>query len=726
MRILYKLSLLLLISFFLIFNAYSQQLSEKQQAIINTYKEKLKLSQTDNRLPDQAKYLNKIAYKYWEYKFYDKAITNFNTSLGVNKTIGNKNAIKGIYYNLGLIYSDNEEYDNALKNFDKGIEYAKLLKQKGDVYSGLINKSTTLKNLAKNNQAILTLNKAFNLAKELNKKELIRTCYGMLAENYELIGDSKNAIKYYDLFASIDRHIKGKEITKIKKQSNVKVQQAQKEQVKQEKELDLTSGILNKTKDSLKITTKLNQLNELTIKKRNAELRAERIIRNSLIGGVFITLFFSVLIFFQFREKKKVNKKLSKQNDKIKKQKQEIEIQRDIANQQKHKITDSIHYAKRIQDALLPPSYFIKRTLNEHFILFKPRDIVSGDFFWLMNKEDKLIIAAADCTGHGVPGAFLSMLGTSFLNEITNKIVDNKHIQALQANDILNQLRTYIIDSLHQNTRDNESKDGIDIAICIVDFKNRKMQYAGAHNPLILIRNNEIIQIKGDRMPVSIHRNSDKSFTNHELDIYKDDCVYIFSDGFSDQIGGEKNRKFMSRNFKKLLLKIHDKPMEEQRQILDTTIEDWKGGFQQLDDILVVGFKPQILKQNISVSKTYDWSSFSILIAEDVDMNFLFLSEALKSTGINILRAINGQEAIDICKSNEKINLVLMDINMPKISGFEATEIIKKERNIPIIAQTALNIEEANEKAQEAGCDDVILKPIKLKVFLSKLNKYLN
>ncbi len=726
MRIFYKLFFFILLSFITIFNAYCQTIPIEQQKLLDTYNKNLITAQTNNNLTQQANYRNKIAYTYWENKFYNKALTNFTKSLEINKKIGNKNALKSINYNLGLISSDKEEYNKALNYFNEGIRYSQLLHQKEGIYSGLINKASTLKKLSKNNKAILSLNKAYELAKELNQKELIRTCYGMLAENYDAIEDSKNAIKYYDLFAAIDKHIKGKEITEIKKQSNIKVQEAQQEQIKQEKELHITSGILNKTKDSLKITTELNQLNKLTIKKRNAELRAERAIRNSFIGGFIIILIFSILLFIQFREKKKVNKKLSSQNIKINKQKKEIEIQRDIANQQKQKITDSIHYAKRIQDALLPPSYFIKRALNEYFILFKPRDIVSGDFFWLMNKEDKLIIAAADCTGHGVPGAFLSMLGTSFLNEITNKIVDNKHIQSLQANEILNQLRTYIIDSLHQNTLNNESKDGIDIALCIIDFKNKKIQYSGAHNPLILIRNNELIQIKGDRMPVGIHKNFDKSFTNHELEIFDDDIFYIFSDGYSDQIGGINEQKFMSRNFKNLLLKIHDKPMEEQRQILDTTIEDWKGNYQQIDDILVMGFKPQIMKQYVPVSKSYNWSKYTILIAEDLDMNFLFLSEGLKTTGIKIIRARNGQEAIDICKSDDTIDLILMDINMPQITGFEATQIIKKEKNIPIIAQTALSIDEANEKAEKAGCDDIIFKPIRLKLFLSTINKYLN
>jgi CheY-like chemotaxis protein len=352
---------------------------------------------------------------------------------------------------------------------------------------------------------------------------------------------------------------------------------------------------------------------------------------------------------------------------------------------------------------------------------------VSGDFYWMMTKDDKVIIAAADCTGHGVPGAFMSMLGTAFLNEIVNKIVENKHVYSLQANEILNQLRTYIIESLHQTGISDEAKDGIDIALCIIDFEKKHLQFAGAHNPLYIVSNNNLNIIKGDSMPASIHKNAQESFTNHEINLNEGDIIYLFSDGYHDQIGGPKNRKFMTKNFQDLLLKIHHKQMDIQQQILDKTIEDWKGSNIQIDDILVIGIKTEFSKKLIATPiQTYNWSKKTILIAEDTEMNYLFLFEALKNTGVHVLRAKDGEETLEILQSVKNIDLILMDINMPKLNGFETTQRIRLiNKEIPIIAQTALNIDEAKEKAQQAGCNDYILKPIRLKLFLSKVDSYL-
>jgi serine phosphatase RsbU (regulator of sigma subunit)/CheY-like chemotaxis protein len=443
---------------------------------------------------------------------------------------------------------------------------------------------------------------------------------------------------------------------------------------------------------------------------------------------VSLIFVFLVVIFFQFRQKKRANKLLEKQNKQINEQKDEIEKQRDLANRQKKDILDSIEYASRIQNALLPPDHLLEKGLHEHFLLFKPRDVVSGDFYWMTQKDNKIIIAAADCTGHGVPGAFMSMLGIAFMNEIVNRITENKHVYSLQANEILNQLRSYIIQSLHQDKDSSESKDGIDIALTIIDFDNKKIQFSGAHNSLILIRDNELIEKKADRMPVAIHKKADQSFTNHELDIKDNDMIYLFSDGYPDQIGGPKGRKFMARKFKKLLFDIHQKPMEEQKQILNEKYEEWKNGYQQLDDILVIGTrlktaqKPKLTQK----SSDYDWQGYKILIAEDTEINFIFLSEALKNTGVDIVHAQDGQKAIERIKDEPDIDLVLMDINMPKLDGFESTAKIRELRDdLPIIAQTALSIDNAQEKAEEVGCDDFITKPIKLKSFLKLIDQYL-
>ncbi|MBI9055432.1 MAG: SpoIIE family protein phosphatase [Bacteroidales bacterium] len=284
-------------------------------------------------------------------------------------------------------------------------------------------------------------------------------------------------------------------------------------------------------------------------------------------------------------EKIRLEQIVKERTEEVVKQKEEIELQRDEISAKNKSITDSIEYASRIQTAVLPSEEYAKEILPEHFILFRPRDIVSGDFYWITKKDNSLVVIAADCTGHGVPGAFMSMLGVSFLNEIVNR-----H-EVTSANVILNNLRADIKKTLGQEGKEGEAKDGMDIALCIIDLENMKMQYSGAYNPLYLFRDNEFIEVKADRMPIGIYVKEKDSFTNNEIDLQKNDVFYIFSDGFQDQFGGEGGMKFKTKNYKKLLMDIHQKPMAEQREILDTTIDKWRGEWEQVDDIIIMGIR---------------------------------------------------------------------------------------------------------------------------------------
>lgn len=263
----------------------------------------------------------------------------------------------------------------------------------------------------------------------------------------------------------------------------------------------------------------------------------------------------------------------------------EIQKQKDELEEKNKNIMDSIRYAQRIQEAVLPSETKLKKYFPEHFVLFKPRDIVSGDFYWMMNKGNKNIIIAADCTGHGVPGAFMSIMGVSFLNEITNK----KEVQT--AAEVLNQLRANIINSLNPDDSENKAKDGMDISVCVYDFEEMTMQFAGAYNPLYMIRDGEISKVKADRMPVGVHERDDKAFINNVFEIKQGDQFYILSDGLIDQFGGPKGKKFMTKRFKKLLLDIHKKPMNEQKEIIDEENIKWRGDIEQIDDIIVIGVK---------------------------------------------------------------------------------------------------------------------------------------
>jgi serine phosphatase RsbU (regulator of sigma subunit) len=252
---------------------------------------------------------------------------------------------------------------------------------------------------------------------------------------------------------------------------------------------------------------------------------------------------------------------------------------------QRINITDSIHYASRIQSALLPSDEEVKSILPSYFILNRPKDIVSGDYYWVSKPGNRIVVAVADCTGHGVPGAFMSILGINFLNEIVSKS------ETILASEVLNELRIKIINSLRQTGEKDEAKDGMEMALCVVDFDNMKLQYSGAFRPLYLIRKMELHEFKGDRMPISIYHGKETPFNNKELFFKNNDIIYLFTDGYVDQLGGPNRKTFRSKKFKQLLLTIHKKPLEEQKSILTKEFLHWSGNIEQIDDVLVLGVK---------------------------------------------------------------------------------------------------------------------------------------
>lgn len=289
-----------------------------------------------------------------------------------------------------------------------------------------------------------------------------------------------------------------------------------------------------------------------------------------------------IIILLNSQRLKAKNRKLE---EIVKIRTQEVVAQRDEIEEQKQEITDSINYAKRIQEAVLPVSDQARSILGEHFILFKPKDIVSGDFFWATRMDEWLIVTVSDCTGHGVPGAFMSMLGVSFLNEIVRK----KEI--IKASEVLDLLRESIIEALQQKGHSGEQKDGMDIVFCVLNTQTNLLQYAGANNPLFVVTTNKELKIiEPNKQPVAIFANMN-SFTNREIQLNKGDCIYLASDGYEDQFGGPKNRKFMVKQLKELLVHISDKTMVEQYEILNQTFENWKGENEQIDDVTLMGIR---------------------------------------------------------------------------------------------------------------------------------------
>ncbi|MBN2891470.1 MAG: transporter substrate-binding domain-containing protein [Bacteroidales bacterium] len=275
------------------------------------------------------------------------------------------------------------------------------------------------------------------------------------------------------------------------------------------------------------------------------------------------------------------------QRDEITKQRDIAEKQRDIAETQREEIMDSIYYAKRIQAAILPPKKYLNEILPESFVLYKPRDIVSGDFYWIKQIDHRIVVVAADCTGHGVPGAFMSMLGSALLDEIVLRSNDD-----LLAGEILDNLRTGIVNALHQTGKVEEAKDGMDLALYILNPEEKSLQFSGAFNPLYIVRGEEMIELKADRKPIGIFEEVETPFTTHYFTPQKGDLLYTFSDGYASQFGGPQGKKFKFSRFQKIFLTIKDKPMDEQKAMLDKAFENWMGvKYEQIDDVIVVGVK---------------------------------------------------------------------------------------------------------------------------------------
>jgi ligand-binding sensor domain-containing protein/serine phosphatase RsbU (regulator of sigma subunit) len=312
--------------------------------------------------------------------------------------------------------------------------------------------------------------------------------------------------------------------------------------------------------------------------------------RNSLayvLYGVMLILLIMLIIRWRTHRLRKANQQLKEKEiiaQQVAKQKEELSIKN-------KNITDSLIYAKRIQESLLPSDVTFKNMLHNSFILYKPKDIVSGDFYWVNEVEDKLFVAVVDCTGHGVPGAFMSIIGVELLHNITTE----QHI--VEADKILYDLNRGISLTLSKEGNEGRSiRDGMDVALCVIDKKNRQMEFAGAFRPLYLIRDNKINEIKGDRFSVGMLEDSmeNPKINKKTIELKRDDVIYLFSDGYADQFGGPDSKKFKYRRFRHLLLTIHKLPMEQQKLYLDKSIEDWRGDQEQVDDILIVGFNPDV------------------------------------------------------------------------------------------------------------------------------------
>jgi serine phosphatase RsbU (regulator of sigma subunit)/uncharacterized protein HemY len=482
---------------------------------------------------------------YMYMKKFDKADENFNISLKLAEEQGSKSGIASVLSNLGMNCINTGKLEKAMEYHFKSLQIAKELNDKKLISEITNNISRTYQELKDFKRSLEYGEKGLLLAKEIGAKEVLKNSYESLSETYTKLADYEKALENYKLSVEIKDSIFSTEKTR-----SIAELQTRYETDKKEKEIQLL--------------IKNNLLKE-------KELKAQRTIRLSLLAGLSLLFILAFTLYNRYRFKQKANLLLENQ-------KKEIQLK----NMQ---ITDSIDYAKTIQEAILPSDKTMHALFPDSFILHQAKDVVSGDFYWVGEKDHKLICAVVDCTGHGVPGAFMSLLGNNILENLIKKT------STIKPSSILYSLNEEILRSLTNSKEGSSPKNGMDIALITFDKKSRQLQYSGAQHPLYLIRDGELSEVKADRISIGSSKEIPFEFTNHTLELKKNDLIYLFSDGFPDQIGGPNRKKFYYQPFKELLLSIHKLEMNEQRKSLDQAIINWKGDHEQTDDILVMGIK---------------------------------------------------------------------------------------------------------------------------------------
>jgi serine phosphatase RsbU (regulator of sigma subunit)/Tfp pilus assembly protein PilF len=525
----------------------------------------------------QAINLNNIGYVYAEQKDYQKAIDYFTQSLKVNELIGNEKGKAICYNSIGEIYFKLKRNNKAIEMYRKSLE---INTKVGDLIytsASFINIGEILTAEGKFGEAEKNIQHGLGLALRIGSKVQIERAYAQLSDLYLKKSMYREALEAYRISRIFRDSI-------LNENNNTTIARLKTIYETERKEKEIQS-------------------NKLELEIRKKQLLKEKALKLFFIFGFATMILVSLLLYRNYLLKKKANlvlvnynQDMDEKNRILTMQKEEILSQRDqiedknkvvnkaydlIKNKNKS-IIENIRYAFQIQNALLPPLKTIRNYLPESFIVYKPRDIVSGDFYWAAKKNNLLIAVSADCTGHGVSGAFMSILGISALNEIVNE-------RGITRPDlILNQLRERIITSLQQEDKFWEARDGIDMAIITFDFLEGKVFFGGANSSVILIRNEELIQLKGDKMPVSIFPDI-FPFTYVEYKLMPNDVFYLFTDGYYHQFGGVYGKKFNIRQFTSLLQNIHRLKPEEQQDRLEETFRKWRGRNEQVDDILVIG-----------------------------------------------------------------------------------------------------------------------------------------
>jgi len=557
--------------------------------------ESLKIKEGLNNPKSIAYSYNNLAYIYNKQGDKERALEYFNKSLEYRLKVGDKNDISDSYNNLGQIYLDQKQYKIALEFFTRALKLAKESNYKnglgasllniGEIYFSLGENDKSLEYLymadeiansqADQKQSIRVLNalskvyvklnkydnansyavKSLSISQDMGYPEHIKESSLLLSDIFERQQNSKEALKMYKLYITMRDSLNNESTQKVTAQQQAKYEY-EKQKAVDDAEHDKQIAIEQEAKTKQKIIT------------------------YTTASGLALVVIFLIFVFNRLQVTKKQKIVIENQKLEVEKQKTVVELAHFELEGKNQEILDSITYAKRIQNAILPPLKVVKEYLVQSFILYQPKDIVAGDFYWLEHKENTVLFAAADCTGHGVPGAMVSVVCNNALNRSV------REYGLVDPGKILDKTREIVIQEFEKS--DDEVKDGMDIALC--SLEGRTLKYAGANNPLWIIRNQEIIEIKANKQPIGQYDNPEP-YTTHSFELQKGDSIYIFSDGYVDQFGGEKGKKFKTQAFRKLLLSVQDKSMEEQKKVIDLAFENWKGNLEQIDDVCVIGVR---------------------------------------------------------------------------------------------------------------------------------------
>jgi serine phosphatase RsbU (regulator of sigma subunit)/Tfp pilus assembly protein PilF len=456
-----------------------------------------------------------------------------------------------VYNNIGQILIKEKEFDKALGYFKKGLENRVQFEDEFGIALSYLSLGTLYNKLNNHSKAIYCLEKCEPVFEKNKAYSSLKDCYLQMATALEFKGELDPAIRYYKLWNGVKDSIYKKESSDQLLEVNAKYQTEKKEQEN-------------------KLLNIQNALSEKTIKEQRA-------ITYFIVTGLFLLTALAFFIFRGLRQQKKANLIISEQ-------KREVEVKSHIIQEKHREITDSINYAERIQRSFLATKELLDSNLKDYFVFFLPKDIVSGDFYWASELSNgNFAMVTADSTGHGVPGAIMSILNISSL--------ENAVKEETEPSAILDRTRKYIIERLKKDGSLEGGKDGMDASLIIFDKNRRKLYVAAANNPVWIVRGSEVIDLKPDKMPVGKHDKQEVSFAQHEYDLQEGDVVYTLTDGFPDQFGGPRGKKFMVRKLRELIVANARLPMDQQKDILKSTFMNWVGTLEQVDDVTIVGVR---------------------------------------------------------------------------------------------------------------------------------------